>query len=202
MAYTPTVPWRDIDTPDVLADNLIGLYHARGQNRYDEAVTQDEHACQAADLARADGASDELVVAALLHDLGHLLLNEHEERQRSGDRDFHHEDVAARFLQSWYPPAVVEPVVQHVAAKRYLCAVEPAYFDTLSPASVQSLKMQGGPMSPDEAAEFAASPHADACVALRRWDDLAKDPDRAVPPIESYRELLMSAATQLSAASP
>lgn len=185
MSSSPVRPWRHLATPSEVADALCDLYTARGDDRYDEAVTQTAHAVQAAEFARADGAPPALVAAALLHDVGHLL-----EGEIDRDRDLHHEDVAARFLANWFGPDVTEPIRLHVAAKRYLCAVEPKYVATLSAASVDSLRLQGGSMSADEAREFAARPAADDAIRLRRWDDLAKDPDRDDGDVGRFRSML------------
>ncbi len=144
---------------------------------------------QTAAAAEAEGAPDELVAAALLHDIGHLLHGGPEDAAEQG-HDTEHEDLGYRFLELHFPPSIVDPVRLHVAAKRYLCAVDPAYEAELSPASVLSLALQGGPMSPVEIAEFEALPHFEAACRLRRWDDAAKDPDAAVPPLEHYRGVL------------
>lgn len=184
--------WRGITTADELADALLGLFAARGEQHYDESVTQAEHAVQAAELARAAGADEALVVAALLHDIGHLL--EPEDRELIRSRDLHHEELGARLLANWYGPEVTEPIRQHVPAKRYLCAVDVGYHATLSPASACSLELQGGVMTADEVAAFQALPGHAAAADLRRWDDLAKRTDLVGPPLERYRELLAGLA--------
>jgi gamma-butyrobetaine dioxygenase len=107
-----------------------------------------------------------------------------------GGSDNDHAERGAAWLARWFSPAMTEPVRLHVAAKRYLCATEPAYFGLLSPASVYTLTLQGGPMTDAEAAAFAAGPHAAGAVAVRRWDDAAKDPAADVPGFASYRRLL------------
>src|SRR6202042_1447751 len=118
--------------------------------------------------------------AALLHDVGHFTgAISGADLMRGTDNK--HSDTGAAWLARWFGPAVTEPVRLHVAAKRYLCAVEPGYADTLSPASVYTLSVQGGPMSEAEAAAFAAGPYAAGAVAVRRWDDAAKDPGADVP---------------------
>ncbi len=101
--------------------------------------------------------------------------------------DNRHSDTGAAWLAQWFGPEVTEPVRLHVAAKRYLCAVEPSYAATLSPASVYTLGVQGGPMSEREAAEFAASPHSGDACRLRRWDDAAKEPGVRTPGFEHFR---------------
>lgn len=190
MSDVLTPSWRGITDPDELVEAICGVYDAKGESRYDEAVTQTQHAIQAAELARDEGRSEALIVAALLHDLGHLLLDEFERRPDFLTRDLHHEDVAARFLANWFGPEVTEPIRLHVAAKRYLCTVEPGYHDGLSPASVRSLVLQGGPMTDSEAAVFGAGTGAAEAADLRRWDDLAKDPDRPVGAIRDYAPIM------------
>jgi phosphonate degradation associated HDIG domain protein len=177
-----------------IADELIDLLQTRGQAAYHgEAVSQKEHALQTAALAESAGGSDALIVAALLHDVGHLVygLDEH-----IADRglDARHETVGEAWLASAFGPAVTKPIRLHVAAKRYLCAVDPEYARGLSPASRQSLQLQGGPMSAEEVQSFEQQPfHGDA-VRLRRWDDEAKIPGLRVPDLEHFRPRLETLA--------
>ena len=171
-----------------IVDEIYELFRTRGRSRYDgEPISQTEHALQAADLAVRAGAPDHLVVAALLHDIGHLLHGLDEEIADRGV-DGRHENVGERVLADWFGPEISEPVRLHVAAKRYLCAVEPDYYDQLSDASRRSLKLQGGPMSPGEAIAFERNPSAIDAVRLRRWDDDAKIEGLQVPDLESYRD--------------
>ncbi|MFC0431903.1 TauD/TfdA family dioxygenase [Kutzneria buriramensis] len=159
---------------------LAAMFDGPGGAAYlGEPVTQAQHMLLAGAEALRVQAPDHLVAAALLHDVGHLVADER-----------HHDTAGAQFLARWFPPAVTEPVRLHVAAKRYLCAVEPGYFDSLSPASVRTLGFQGGPMSPDEAATFAAGPYAQDAVTVRRWDEAAKDPSAPVPAFDRFAPLL------------
>jgi phosphonate degradation associated HDIG domain protein len=170
-----------------IIDEIVTLFRERGSGLYfGEAVTEMQHALQAAHLAESSGAATSLVVASLLHDIGHLLHELGEDVATRGI-DARHEDGGAAWLTRHFGPEVVDPVRLHVAAKRYLCAVEPGYRAGLSPASEQSLMLQGGPMTPDEVAAFESEPHYRAAVALRRWDDGAKVRDLPVPDIEHYR---------------
>ena len=174
------------DPVRVIAD----LFAAEGAGEYlGEAVTQAQHMLQAAALAEGAGAAPELVAAALLHDVGHFrgVVSGH---QLMGGTDNDHGERGAAWLARWFGPAVTEPVRLHVAAKRYLCAAEPGYLGLLSPASVYTLSLQGGPMSDAEAAAFTAGPYAADAVAVRRWDDAAKDPGAEVPGFACYRPLL------------
>ncbi|MCW5770627.1 MAG: HD domain-containing protein [Rhodospirillaceae bacterium] len=151
---------------------LLALLAEQGERRYGgEAISQLAHALQCATLAERDGAPAPLVVAALLHDVGHLL-----PRGQAGNGDDRHEESGADLLGRFFGADVVEPVRLHVAAKRYLCATEHAYRASLSPTSQRSLALQGGVFDARAAAAFAAQPYAESAVALRRWDEAAKDP--------------------------
>lgn len=184
--------WMELESPEAVADAIISLYAERGYAMYDEAVNQRVHGVQAAIFGARDGAPSALRLAALLHDIGHLLERSPDDGADHPDRDLHHEDLAARFLANWFGAEVTEPIRHHVAAKRYLVTVDPGYHDTLSPASVHSLILQGGPMSPDEAEAFIAQPGAHEAVQLRHWDDLAKDPDAPTPSFEEFRDLIVT----------
>jgi [1-hydroxy-2-(trimethylamino)ethyl]phosphonate dioxygenase len=167
-------------------EEILALFENRGQNAYlGEPVSQAEHALQAAHLAETAGASDALIVSALLHDVGHLLHDLGEDIASRGI-DARHEISGSTWLARNFGPEVAEPARLHVAAKRYLCAIEPTYLDGLSGASKQSLALQGGPMSLEEITRFEAHPHADDAVRLRRWDDEAKIANLEVPRLESY----------------
>ena len=166
-------------------DEIERLFEARGGESYGEGVTVLAHSLQAAAAAASADAPPALIAAALLHDLGHLI----EEPDDAYGYHRHHEAGAA-WLAGRFGPEVTEPIRLHVAAKRYLCAVEPAYADELSPASVHSLARQGGPMSPAEIAAFEREPQGAAAVRLRRWDDCAKETGREVPHLVHYRPLL------------
>ena len=173
-----------------IVDEICDRFATKGHASYiGEAVSQLEHALQSAYHAEQAGASDELVVAALLHDFGHLIHKLPEDCADQGIDD-RHEALGQAWLSRHFGPAVTEPVRLHVDAKRYLCATDPNYMRRLSPASRQSLALQGGPFTADEARRFEANPHHHAAVELRRWDDLAKVPDMEVPTLEHYRPRL------------
>ena len=129
------------------------------------------------------------MAAALLHDVGHFA-GAVTGRRTDGRHRQPAQPLGADWLARWFGPEVTEPVRLHVAAKRYLCAVEPGYHDRLSEASLYTLRVQGGPMSPAQAAQFAALPGAADAVAVRRWDEEAKDPDAPTPPFEHFLPLL------------
>ncbi|SVB62390.1 uncharacterized protein METZ01_LOCUS215244 [marine metagenome] len=173
-----------------IVDTIVDLFATRGGDAYlGEPVSQQEHALQAAHLAELEGAADTLVVSALLHDIGHLLHGQPEHIADQGING-HHEDVGEVWLSEFAGPAVTEPLMLHVGAKRYLCAVEPEYSDGLSPASVKSLRLQGGPFSEEEILAFELYPHYRDALRLRRWDDQAKISDLTVPDLEHYRPVL------------
>jgi gamma-butyrobetaine dioxygenase len=169
---------------------IAELFASEGAADYlGEAVTQAAHMLQAAALAEDAGAPPALVAAALLHDVGHFT-GTVTGRDLMLGTDNRHSDQGANWLAQWFGPEVTEPVRLHVDAKRYLCAVEPGYLGRLSPASVYTLGVQGGPMQRDELAEFEASPFATAACQVRRWDDQAKDPDAAAPPFGHFAPVL------------
>jgi gamma-butyrobetaine dioxygenase len=171
-------------------DAIAELFSSAGAQDYlGEQVTVAVHLLQAGALAQRAGAAEPLVAAALLHDVGHLI-GPVSGRALMAGTDNHHGDSGADWLGRWFPPAVTEPVRLHVAAKRYLCAVEPGYFDRLSDASRYTLGLQGGTMSAAEVTEFIAHPYARDALAVRRWDEAAKDPDAWAPGFDRYRTLL------------
>ncbi len=173
-----------------VVDEVCELFATQGHAAYvGEQVSQLEHALEAAYHAEQADADDHLVTAALLHDIGHLLHKLPEDAANHGI-DTRHEQIGQAWLARYCGPEVTEPVRLHVLAKRYLCATEAEYLAQLSPASTESLHLQGGPLSSDEVAEFERHPHFRAAVTLRRWDDLAKVPGMQVPPLEHYRPRL------------
>lgn len=151
------------------------LFDTRGMLVYGEAVNQVEHALQCATLAERENAPPQLLLAAWLHDIGHM-----QHRDAAGavahGADDAHEALGAKFLARWFGPEVAEPVRLHVDAKRYLCATEPGYQAGLSPLSARTLQIQGGPMQAQQCQAFAANPFCEAAVRLRRWDDMGKQP--------------------------
>jgi len=168
---------------------------AEGMAYLGEDVSMVQHQLQAGALAIAAGSSDALAVAALLHDVGHMIGHEVGEDDAaialSNDADAHHDRSGARWLAQWFGPDVTEPVRLHVAAKRYLVAMEVDYASKLSLASVHTLELQGGPMSADEAARFAADPLSAAAIAVRRFDEAAKDPLIEAPAVRTHRDLVV-----------
>ena len=168
---------------------LLEPFEQNGNLHYGEGVTELAHALQAASLAHEAGEKESMIAAALLHDYGHLVHDLGESIAEQGV-DANHETVGANALEKWFPTSVTEPIRWHVAAKRYLCATELGYFDQLSPASVLSLQLQGGPMNPEELVEFSARPFAEEAVRLRRYDDQAKRPGATAPELTHYHNIL------------
>jgi phosphonate degradation associated HDIG domain protein len=177
-----------IETPE---DVIELLATEGGESYFGEPVTVLEHSLQSAHFADVEDSPIELVVAALLHDVGHLLHHEGEDVADQG-LDTRHEELAQQLLSAHLPPAVTEPIRMHVAAKRYLCFADPVYRHALSPSSALSLGLQGGPMSKEEAAAFLAQPFAQEAIALRRWDDAAKLEGLEVPGLGAYLDFVKS----------
>ena len=169
------------------------LFSSYGNAQYGgEAVSQLEHALQCAQLAERAGEADEMVVAAFLHDLGHMIVADpvkYAEMTASG-MDDRHQHVPIPFLESLFTDGVLEPIRLHVDAKRFLCATNDAYWDTLSPASKRSLEIQGGPFSEEAAKAFAALKYSEEAVRLRCYDDLAKVPNASTPEVAHYFKLM------------
>ena len=167
-------------------DYLLELFAEHGQAAYlGEQVSQTEHALQAAALAEQAARAPELIAAALLHDVGHLLDARAADPTRI-DADHEHEELGARWLEQHFGPAVTRPVAMHVTAKRYLCATEDGYVARLSSASIASLRLQGGPFTPEQVEAFRADPFARSAVALRRWDEQAKVAGLPTPSLRTF----------------
>lgn len=169
-----------------IIDTIAGLLEQAAGRGYDsDVVNQQAHALQCAALAEAAGAGPAVVAAALLHDIGHLVDAKAPGAAARGI-DRQHEVIGSAWLARHFGPEVVEPVRLHVPAKRWLCWAEQSYWDGLSPASRRSLELQGGRFDDAAAEAFIAQPHARIAVDLRRWDDLAKVPGLAVPPVTHF----------------
>ncbi|MDC7700326.1 phosphonate degradation HD-domain oxygenase [Vogesella indigofera] len=179
-------------------DDLFTQLATQGHSLYGgEAVSQLEHALQSALAAEQAGASDALITAALLHDVGHIVTGQRDDDITNG-LDDHHEAVAVQVLGTLFDDEVLMPIALHVAAKRYLCATRRDYLTSLSNASRQSLVLQGGPMSASEVQRFACRPHANAAIALRHYDDIAKTPALPTPPLQHYQAIAANVLKALS----
>ena len=174
------------DDPTAIVAEIRQRFQEKGTDMYaGEAISQTEHALQAAFAAEQAGESAELIVAALLHDIGHLL-HKHEEDCATQGIDDLHERIGAQWLVHYFPKEVTEPIWLHVAAKRYRCATDAEYASRLSPASVLSLQLQGGPFDSAEQMEFEHNPWSQAALRLRNWDEAAKVPDFETPELEYF----------------
>ncbi len=186
--------FRSMKDADPLIQQLRQMIAAKGSSLYGgEQVTQEQHALQTAQCAENDGAPKHLVAAALLHDIGHLMDHDFEKAQIRGEDRFH-ENLGDAFLKNWFGPEVTEPVRLHVASKRYLCATDPDYSAKLSPASVHTLNIQGGPMNEREIAEFEAIDNYRDAVRVRLWDDQGKDPDMKSKGLDHFLEIVRQVA--------
>ena len=177
---------------DEFLDHLAELF-ARYDTKpeIDDRLSNSAHMLQTAAAAEAAGASESLVAASLLHDIGHWLRDDSIDSRSTDDR---HESIGARYLARYFDAEVTRPIALHVAAKRYLCTREPEYFARLSSGSVASLELQGGPMSDSEVARFEANPAHAQAIALRRWDEYGKNPSLEVAGFDHYRPLLRGIA--------
>ena len=175
---------------DNVVDFILQLFENRGAEEYmGESVSMAQHMEQSAACAAADGAPEALVIASLLHDIGHFVGDFPVEALENGINNLH-DDAGADFLAPYFPAEVTEPVRLHVAAKKYLCAVDNDYINRLSDASINSLNVQGGPMTSDEVKNFEANPHHLAAVKTRYYDDDGKVSGLHIKPIKDYRDQL------------
>ncbi len=173
-----------------VSEEVLSIYGLLGSRAYfGERVSMLEHGLQAAHFARVQQATDALVIAALLHDVGHLL-EAVPEAIEDWISDARHEESGARWLAQRFAAAVSEPVRLHVPAKRYLCATDPHYFAQLSPASVHTLKLQGGAMAPSDIARFEAEPYYREAIVVRRCDDQGKVAGLKTPALRDYAALM------------
>jgi phosphonate degradation associated HDIG domain protein len=173
-----------------LADSVFAIFERRGSSAYfGEHVSMTEHSLQAAYFAREESAPRSLVLAALLHDVGHLIEVVPDELS-DWTSDAQHEETGARWLEQRFREEVCRPVRLHVAAKRYLCATDPNYLSMLSEASIVTLRLQGGAMTSDEILQFETQPGSGEAVRLRRWDDQGKVAGLKTPGLHEYCALI------------
>lgn len=185
----------DTKTSSDFIAEIEALYSRWGSNKYDEQISQIEHAVQCAEFARHAEADDELIVATLLHDIGHLLELEQKDGNPNLNKNDEHESSGAAYLARHFSSAVTAPIALHVEAKRFLCTTEETYFAQLSPASVRSLELQGGKMSASEVERFAKHPASERAVALRRWDELGKSLEPSGLTFLDFRDYLRRCLT-------
>ena len=173
----------DINTlsRDTIVDFIGSIFDRRGGEEYlGEPVNMGQHMLQGATIAEQNGQPEEIIVGALLHDIGHFT-SEFGTFTMQDTEDRHHEDAGAEVLERFFPSIITDCVRYHVAAKRYLCATRPEYFRRLSKASIHSLDLQGGPMDAKEVATFETNPNLDQIIAVRYLDDASKRPDMVTP---------------------
>ncbi len=180
----------DIPTRDTIVAFLGEIFERRGGEEYlGEPVTMAQHMLQGAAIAQKQGLREEIIVAALLHDIGHFT-SEFGMFTMDDTSDRHHEDAGADLLAAFFPSVVTDCVRHHVAAKRYLCATREGYFDRLSTASVHSLNLQGGPMSADEVAAFETNPNLRDIIQVRFLDEAGKQPDMETPDFRHFAPIV------------
>lgn len=181
---------------DTIVDFIGSIFDRRGGEEYlGEPVTMGEHMLQAATIAEENGQPEEIIVSALLHDIGHFT-SEFGTFSMDDTEDRHHEDAGAEVLERFFPSVVTDCCRHHVAAKRYLCATRPEYFQRLSEASIHSLNLQGGPMTADEVAEFEKNPNLKAIIGVRYLDDAGKRPDMKTPDFWHFAPMVQNQVNQ------
>ncbi|TMV04834.1 HD domain-containing protein [Ruegeria sediminis] len=169
---------------------LADIFERCGDEEYlGEPVTMAEHMLQGATIAERNGMPEDIIVAALLHDIGHFT-SEFGTFTMDDTEDRHHEDAGAEVLAPFFPSVVTDCVLYHVAAKRYLCAAKPEYFKRLSEASIHSLNLQGGPMSPEEVAEFEKNPNLEKIIQVRYLDEAGKRADMETPGFRHFAPMV------------
>ncbi len=182
-----------------IVEQVVYAFQQRGSAKYgEECVTQLQHALQSAQLAKESGASDQLIAAALMHDIGHILDDDVIPTKCDENLDDKHESIGYRFLHEHFGDVVADPVRLHVLAKRYLCTTDPQYESRLSPTSRKSYYDQGGRLTSAELEAFESEPFYPEALMLRQWDDTAKDPTSSVSDISAFVPCLESAVCKRS----
>ena len=176
-----------------VAEEIIGMYKNHGGEEYaGEKISQLEHMVQSAQLAAQQGYDEEVILAAFLHDIGHICVSAHGDQSMNGFGVKNHEEIGADFLkEKGFSKKVVRLVESHVEAKRYLTYKYPEYYDQLSAASKKTLEYQGGEMAQDEAEAFEQYPLFDLIIKMRRWDEEAKIENMPVPNLEYYKSMMV-----------
>jgi phosphonate degradation associated HDIG domain protein len=176
-----------------VADEIMTMYKRHGGNEYaGEKVTQLEHMVQASQLAEQQGYDEEVILAAFLHDIGHICVAAQGDSEMGEYGIKNHEEIAAHFLaDKRFSKKIIRLVGAHVDAKRYLTYRYPEYYEQLSEASKKTLEYQGGKMSAEEAIMFEKDPLFDLIIQMRKWDEEAKIEGLAVPELDYYHQLLL-----------
>jgi 2-amino-1-hydroxyethylphosphonate dioxygenase (glycine-forming) len=176
-----------------IAGEIMSFYEQHGGEEYaGEKLTQLEHMVQAAQLAEEQGYDDEVILAAFLHDVGHICEAGHGDNEMDGFGIKDHEEIGAEFLKAkGFSKRIVRLVQSHVEAKRYLTLRNPSYYDQLSEASKKTLEYQGGRMQEEEAASFEKYPLFDLIIKMRKWDEQAKIEHKPIPDLTRYRQMIV-----------
>ena len=179
---------------DLNATNIVdfigSIFEKRGDEEYlGEPVTMGQHMLQGATMAEKRREPDEIIIGTLLHDIGHFT-SEFGTFSMEDTEDRYHEDAGAAVLEQFFPKIITDCCRHHVAAKRYLCATDPEYFQKLSTASIHSLNLQGGPMSEAELKDFEKNPNLKKILKVRLYDDAGKIPDMITPSFWHFAPLV------------
>ena len=173
-----------------IVDFIGSIFEKRGDEEYlGEPVTMGQHMLQGATMAEQSKEPDEIIIGTLLHDIGHFT-SEFGTFSMEDTEDRYHEDAGAAVLEQFFPKVITDCCRHHVAAKRYLCATDPEYFQKLSTASIHSLNLQGGPMSEAELKDFEKNPNLKKILKVRLYDDAGKIPDMITPSFWHFAPLV------------
>ena len=173
-------------------DLLFDFIKEEGKTNYDESVTQLQHSLQTASLARIEDGRRHIVIASLLHDIGHLLIDENDSKNDFLKKDLNHENIASNFLKDFFSEEITESIRLHVVAKRYLCSIDNSYYESLSKASKNSFQVQGGALNKEEIHELENNKYFKDAVRLRKWDDRGKVSLKEVEELDTYKEMIVA----------
>ncbi len=173
-------------------DLLFDFIKEEGKTNYDESVTQLQHCLQTASLARTEDGRRHIVIASLLHDIGHLLIDENDSKNDFLKKDLNHENIASNFLKDFFSEEITESIRLHVVAKRYLCSIDNSYYESLSKASKNSFQVQGGVLNKEEINELENNKYFKDAVRLRKWDDRGKVSLKEVEELDTYKEMIVA----------
>ena len=177
---------------DKFADLLFGFIEEEGKTPYDESVSQLQHALQTASLARTEDGRRHIVIASLLHDIGHLLIDENDSKNDFLKKDLNHENIASNFLKDFFSEKITESIRLHVVAKRYLCSIDNSYYERLAKSSKKSFVVQGGALEKKEIIELENNIYFKDAIQLRKWDDRAKVSLKEVEELDTYKEMIVA----------
>ena len=173
-------------------DLLFDFIKEEGKTNYDESVTQLQHSLQTASLARIEDGRRHIVIASLLHDIGHLLIDENDSKNDFLKKDLNHENIASNFLKDFFSEEITESIRLHVVAKRYLCSIDNFYYESLSKASKNSFQVQGGALNKEEINELENNKYFKDAVRLRKWDDRGKVSLKEVEELDTYKKMIVA----------